>query len=75
MANRHWKTTEDRSHKERVAMRQLLRDSGTIPPDAPNTKADQWLMTHGYLTHKGYKPPEDRVQKLQQRLGRRRKRK
>ncbi len=44
MTNRHWKTTEDRSHKERVAMRQLLRDHGVIPPDAPNTKADAWLM-------------------------------
>lgn len=68
---KHEHEVNKNSHYERVAMRQMLRDSRIIPANAPNEKADRWLDSHGYLTHAGYKPPPDRVQRLAQRIGRR----
>lgn len=69
MGKEERKSVEKASHKERVAMRQLLRESGVISSDADNDEADRWLLRHGYLYNAGYKPPKDRVQKLAHNLG------
>lgn len=58
-----------KSHKERVAMRQMLRDSGLVDKNADNDTCDVWLTRHGYLHIAGYKPPKDRVKKLRRNLG------
>lgn len=58
------------SHHERVAMRQILRESGVIARDADNETADIWLYRHGYLHSSNYKPPANRVARLKKNVGR-----
>jgi hypothetical protein len=57
------------SHRERVAMRQILRDSGIVPKDADNGTCDRWLYRHGYLFASGYQPPANRVERLKRNVG------
>lgn len=61
--------TQKHSHKERVAMRQLVRQSGVVDKQADNEEVDRWLLRHGYLYASGYKPPKDRVNRLAKNLG------
>lgn len=61
--------TQKHSHKERVAMRELVRSSGMVNRQADNEEVDRWLYSHGYLYAAGYKPPKDRVKRLAKNLG------
>lgn len=57
------------SHKERVAMRDILRESGVVPRNADNETCDIWLYRHGYLYSSNYKPPANRVARLKRNVG------
>lgn len=59
---------DDKKHTERVAMRRILRESGTIPADANNDVANAWLERHGYLAVGGWEPSDDRVARLRRNL-------
>jgi hypothetical protein len=69
-------TTNDKSsHRERVAMREIMRKGDKKFANSTNEELDYWLFRHGYLAslpgHTGFnnRVPEDRVQRLARRFG------